>query len=151
MGIISNSDLTELMEWLNEMLGVKCLAENIKTVTIIIANEKLWYLEVLYIDIRHYICITYYAVRDTKYNVWSLISIYLQSVEGEEFIRHSKKLVTWALFSREKESPQMGDAELEMIFRKKENITISSPSKLGDKRRPSETIHLKCFHDPVSP
>lgn len=71
---------------------MKCLAENIKTVPIIIANEK--HLEVLYIDIRHYICITYYAVRDTKDNVWSLISIYLQSVEGEEFIRHSKKLVT---------------------------------------------------------
>ena len=95
---------------------MKCLAENVKTVTNIIANEK--HLEILHIDIRHYICITYYAVTDTKYNIWSLISICLQSVEGEEFIRHSKKLVTWALFSREKESPQMGDTGLENNLQK---------------------------------
>lgn len=111
------------------MLGVKCFAENIKTVTITIVNEK--YLEVLFIDTRHYMCITYYAVRSTKYNVWSLISIYLQGVEEEEFIRHSKKLVTWALLSRKKESPQMGDTGLENNLQNEreteQHITISSP------------------------
>lgn len=54
----------------------------------------------------------------TNYHIWSLISICLQSVERVEFIRHSKKLVMWALSSREKESPHMGGTGLETYLQK---------------------------------
>lgn len=91
MGVISNSNLTERMGGLNEMMQVTCLTEN-KAQKIKTLNSNCYYyhsswklLRVLHIDFRHYISNMQWTVEDTKYNICSLISICLPRSEGKEF------------------------------------------------------------------
>ena len=90
MGMISQSDLTGLMEGINEVMPVTCLIENkaqkIKTLHSNYHCCSWKVLDVWHTEFRHCICEVHCALGDTRYTVWSLISGCLPKSEGKKFL-----------------------------------------------------------------
>lgn len=89
MRMISQSDLTEQMEGINEVMPVTCLIENkaqkIKTLHSNYHCCSWKVLDVWHTEFRHCICEVHCALGDTRYTVWSLISGCLPKPEGKKF------------------------------------------------------------------
>lgn len=109
MGMISQSDLTGLMEGLNDLMPVTGLTDH-KTQNIKTLHSNYHYcpwkvLDVWHTDFRHCICKVHCALGDMKYTVWSLISGCLPRSEGKKFMTQEE---TGDLDSIRKSPPESG-------------------------------------------